>query len=121
VALEHRPDERPLARRVEVVRARGDRGRDRGLAEPHERADGRHEDVAATHEVAERLGPRHVGDPRLQAAQRRGEPFEPVGTAGGEDRAQAAVDERAGGQLARVAGGPEQHDAPAHGSTLSSG
>lgn len=70
--VEHAPDERRLARRVEVHRTRVDRGLDRRAAVPPERPDRRDQHVARPDQRTH--GPRvvDVGDRGLERRSRRG-------------------------------------------------
>ena len=67
VALEDRADERALAGRVEVVRARGDRGLDGGGAQAHERPDGRDQHVPALDEAGAASRGRRRRRPRVSS------------------------------------------------------
>ena len=113
-ALEHGADEAALAGRVEVVRARGDRGLHGRLAPALERADGRDEHVAALHERAHGVGPGDVGHRPLQAAELLGQRADARLVAGGQHGPRATIDEGPGGEIARVAGGAEDDDALCH-------
>jgi hypothetical protein len=112
VALEDLADEPPLTGRVQVVRARGDRRPDRGLAVALERPDGRDQHVTARHQGAHRLGPPDVGHRRVQSAEPRGQRLEALPIAGRQHRPHAALHHGVRGELAHVAGGTEQDDAP---------
>ena len=113
-ALEHGADEAPLARRVQVVRAGGDRGLHGRLAPALERADGRDEHVAALHERAHGVGPGDVGDRPLQAAELLGQGADAPLVPGGQHGPRSTIDEGPGGEIARVAGGAEDDDAFCH-------
>jgi hypothetical protein len=88
-----------------------DGGAQRGLAPLGEGADGGDEDVVPLDEVQDRLRPLDVGDRVVEAAELLGQGAQPGRGTAGEDGSVAAGEERAGGEVTGVAGGPEEDDA----------
>jgi hypothetical protein len=97
------------------VRARGDRRLDGRPAPARERPDGRHEHVAALDERAHRFRPLDVGDRPFEAAELGGERLDARLVARREHRLGPARHQRAGRQIARVAGSAEDDDPLCHG------
>ena len=114
VLLEHPPDERRLAGRVEVVRAREHRGLGRGFAVAGERADGREEHIASLHERLHGVRARHVGHRDLEPPEFVAHRPQPLDVARREHRAQAALHHRLRRQAACVSRRAEEDDPPGH-------
>ena len=110
--VEHAPDERRLAGRVDVDRAaRRSAASQRRLAPARERADRADEHVAAPDERRDRLGPRDVGDGDVEPAERaRRAPRAARRERPASTRPRALLHQPLGGEPPRVPRGAEDDD-----------